>query len=73
MKCGTTYRKCPSKHYYTYYTQARREVPSIDSSWFSVNPVKLPIALMTSIDLQLVTALSQWRVLVVIVLSVSLR
>lgn len=42
MKCGTTYRKCPSKQYYTYYTQARRDAPSIDSSWFSVNPVKLP-------------------------------
>jgi hypothetical protein len=43
MKCGTTYRKSPSKQYYTYYTQARRDAPSIGSSWFSVNPVKLPI------------------------------
>jgi hypothetical protein len=55
MKCGTTYRKCPSKHYYTYYTQARREAPSIDSSWFSVNPVKLPILHQNEMNIYSVT------------------
>ena len=43
IKCGTPYRKCLSKHCHAHCMQDRQLAPSIDSSWFSVNSVKLPI------------------------------